>query len=106
MTSELEEIQNWYESQCDEDWEHQFGVRIDTLDNPGWSLEIDVAETSLAHRQFLRVEIRTSEREWLVCEVSEGKFRSFGGPHMLGRMLRAFLDWARAAHEESGPPTV
>ena len=25
-------------TQNKEDWEHLFGVKIDTLDNPGWSL--------------------------------------------------------------------
>ncbi|MBC6448487.1 Imm53 family immunity protein [Actinokineospora xionganensis] len=26
--------QRWYQSQCDEEWEHELGVKIDTLDNP------------------------------------------------------------------------
>ena len=27
-------LQSWYQSQCDGDWEHEFGIRIETLDNP------------------------------------------------------------------------
>ena len=106
MSGELEGIQRWYESQCDGDWEHEFGVRIETLDNPGWSVEIDLAGTPLADRPFAPIEDMAPPREWLSCRVSEGRFRGAGGPPMLGRILRAFLEWARRAQGESAPPTV
>ena len=32
---------DWYLSQCNGDWEHAYGVKIDTLDNPGWTLEVE-----------------------------------------------------------------
>ncbi|MFE2849501.1 Imm53 family immunity protein, partial [Streptomyces scopuliridis] len=32
----LDWLQNWYTQQCDGDWEHEWGVKIATLDNPGW----------------------------------------------------------------------
>lgn len=38
---------NWYVRECDDDWEHSYGVKIDTLDNPGWTIAIDLRETSL-----------------------------------------------------------
>ncbi len=28
-------VQRWYLDQCDGEWEHEWGVKIDTLDNPG-----------------------------------------------------------------------
>ena len=28
-------LQRWYLERCDDGWEHSYGVRIDTLDNPG-----------------------------------------------------------------------
>ena len=31
----LEWLMNWYESNCDGDWEHSYGVKIESLDNPG-----------------------------------------------------------------------
>jgi hypothetical protein len=30
----------WYTKQCNGDWEHSYGIRIDTIDNPGWSLTL------------------------------------------------------------------
>lgn len=34
----LEKIMGWYASNCNDDWEHRFGVKINTLDNLGWSI--------------------------------------------------------------------
>jgi Immunity protein 53 len=48
----LQELQQWYQSQCNGDWEHTYGVKIDTLDNPGWSVTIELADTYLYGRTF------------------------------------------------------
>jgi len=49
-------LSQWYLSQCDNNWEHSFGVKVDTLDNPGWSLKIDLTDTEMRGRDFGRVE--------------------------------------------------
>jgi len=36
LANVMERIQDWYRRQCDGDWEHSYGVKIETLDNPGW----------------------------------------------------------------------
>lgn len=54
--NELVQTQDRYLSQCNGDWEHQCGLKIRTLDNPGWSIEIDLAETELETRSFDAVE--------------------------------------------------
>src|SRR5687768_6013127 len=38
-------LANWYAAQCDDEWEHEFGIRLQTLDNPGWNLQIDLVGT-------------------------------------------------------------
>jgi hypothetical protein len=97
MAGELEELQAWYERQCDGDWEHDYGVTIGTLDNPGWRVEINLVGTPLERRAFPAVVDLAPAREWLHCEVADGKFRGNGGAPMLGPILRLFLDWARGA---------
>jgi hypothetical protein len=106
MSSELTELQAWYESQCNGDWEHSHGIEISTLDNPGWRVRIDVAETPLAGREFREVSELAPEVRWMRCWVSEGKFHGAGGVPMLGGILRAFLDWARQAPTSTGSPAV
>jgi len=46
----LKWLQDWYAAQCDGDWAHEFGIKIGTLHNPGWSVQIDLAETQVAAR--------------------------------------------------------
>jgi hypothetical protein len=96
-------LQQWYLSQCDEDWEHMYGVRIETLDNPGWTVEIDLANTELEGRPFDPIhygifeDAETSGNEWISCEVENNKFSGAGGPLKLGEIINVFLRWAGVA---------
>jgi hypothetical protein len=101
MQSELEELQRWYLSKCNGDWEHTYGVKIGTLDNPGWHVEIDLAETSLEERNFSPISHLSPDADWIDCKVVDRQFRGAGGPAMLGRILRTFLDWSREAPVQS-----
>lgn len=100
-------LSQWYLDQCDDDWEHGFGVKIDTLDNPGWSLSVDLDGTDLEGRAFAPVYDGVLEKEqpvqggngyipWLVCRVEGSKFKAFGGPRDLVRMIQTFRSWAEA----------
>ena len=53
----LEWLQKWYLSQADGEWEHEHGIKIDTLDNPGWSVTLSLAGTILDSKKFERVEV-------------------------------------------------
>ncbi len=44
---EMECINKWFEEQCNGDWEHIYGIKIYTLDNPGWAVKIDLYDTDL-----------------------------------------------------------
>jgi hypothetical protein len=63
-TSMLDRLQGWYVAQCDGEWEHQHGLSIGTLDNPGWSISIGLTDTGLQSRPFERFEIERTERNW------------------------------------------
>ncbi len=89
----LQQIMNWYGTQCNEDWEHSFGIKIDTIDNPGWSVLIDLQETSLANKAFVELDIKRTEEDWLYCAVSNGKFNGAGGVGNLAELLCTFLEW-------------
>jgi hypothetical protein len=91
----LAQLQRWYSSQCDGDWEHQLGIKIETLDNPGWLVTIDVGNTPMQGNPFASVE-RQDEREWISCRVENDQFRGAGGPHMLGAIIEEFMQWVRS----------
>ncbi|MCA6123259.1 hypothetical protein J6500_15340 [Bradyrhizobium sp. WSM 1704] len=45
----------WYARQCTNEWHEDRGVKIDTLDNPGWSLKIDLRGTVIQEKLFQEV---------------------------------------------------
>lgn len=92
---ELAELQKWYRAQCNEDWEHSFGISIDTLDNPGWKLSIDLEDTNLEGKEFEEIEIDyESKYHWLTCKTKDNKFLGFCGPLELTKMIKIFVVWA------------
>ena len=103
MADQLAWLMDWYAAQCDGEWEHRYGVTIGTLDNPGWTLEIDLAGTSLETRDFEPVAHNISPEEaihgpsgnknWWTCEVEESVFKAFGGPRDLEAMIGLFREW-------------
>ena len=120
MTSTLQRLQEWYADHCERvpwegpgidpslPWEELFGVRIETLDNPGWVVEVDLTDTDLESTPFERYEDMMEEPEWLACwrddrsSHSEARavFKATCGPTRLENALEVFLDWAEGATSE------
>lgn len=86
----LDWLESWYLEQCDGDWEHTYGVRVETLDNPGWSLEIDLAGTSLEDLVQSRHQEERNENDWIAYEIKDSKFLGAGGPGNLGELIDVF----------------
>lgn len=86
-------LQAWYIQQCDGDWEHEYGVKIDTIDNPGWSLQIDLTGTPQEGKAFERIKIDITENNWVNCWVEENKFQAGGGPLNLDDLIKVFIQW-------------
>lgn len=87
----IQKLQLWYSKQCDGSWEHQYGVSIDTLDNPGWTVVVDLAGTDLQSAQLESIIEEKTEQDWLHCKIQDGKFIGSGGPLKLGAILDSFL---------------
>ena len=106
MSNVLTELQQWYVSNCNEDWEHGCGIKIETLDNPGWTLKIDLEETNLQNRSFISINIDNNENDWYTCKVNKNKFEAFCDPTKLNKLIEIFLDWAKSQNSDwLTPPT-
>ena len=97
----LSDLHRWYAAQCDGDWEHTFGVRIGTLDNPGWTVEIDLFDTRLEDVPFTPVRRGDADDEdhpgtWIDCKVEDHKFIAYAGRSQLEAILQTFLAWAKS----------
>ncbi|GAA0580655.1 hypothetical protein GCM10010172_76910 [Paractinoplanes ferrugineus] len=86
-------LQAWYAMQCDGDWEHEFGVQVGTLDNPGWTLAIDLQGTAMAGLTYAGQEIHRSEHDWFVARVLAERFDVACGPLNLGEAIHEFRMW-------------
>ena len=93
MKDTLERIQNWYKLNCNGDWEHNYGYSIATLDNPGWTIRIDLAETCLDKLDFKK-EFQNPEYEhdWYIMRTDKKVLDISYGPENLKQVFEIFLD--------------
>lgn len=89
----LEKLQNIYLSQCNGDWEHSFGVQIDTLDNPGWWFTFDLQDTPLMGVTFERTSIERNASNWVQYESTGNKFEGACGVQNLSELITIFARW-------------
>jgi|SRR6478752_655085 len=92
MTDSLSRLQSWYQRQCNGDWEHQYGIRLETLDNPGWGLAIDLRGTTWEGQTFFGQKME-GDQHWYHCHVKDEQFLAACGPEDLEVVLRIFLSW-------------
>jgi immunity protein 53 of polymorphic toxin system len=91
MSSILSWLQQWFAMQCDGEWEHSKGILIDTLDNPGWRVRIDIPKLE-GRPDELIVDDRNGV-DWAVCRIEQGVFNGYGAPSALERILREFKSY-------------
>jgi hypothetical protein len=92
-------LQRWYVAQCNDEWEHSYGVTISTLDNPGWTVRIDLAGTALAGTSAHWTKLERSEHDWVHWRVHDECYEAACGPTNLNEAIVAFLDLTG-----TGPP--
>lgn len=89
----VEWLIEWYKSNCDGDWEHSYGIRIETLDNPGWSVKIDLSETELENKEFSQTTKINNQNDWFLCKVEDNIFQGVGDIYKLEKILDLFKTW-------------
>lgn len=74
-------------------------MRIETLDNPGWTIEIDLTGTELDDITVPKRSTERSEQDWISYEVVDHKFCAHGGPSSLAELITAFRRiWEEQRH--------
>ena len=86
-------LQDWYNQQCDGLWEHAKRIRIGTLDNPGWMVDINLEETEWELKEFKTINDDRTENDWIMCKIENCIFKGRGGPLNLEEILKIFHDW-------------
>ena len=94
MSSIIQWLQDWTKSQIDGDWEHELGISIRMLDNPGWILSADISnygdflkETKPLGRDndvdWIDFEVRVIAKTYVYIEI-------FGDISKLNKILYSF----------------
>jgi Immunity protein 53 len=96
----VSELTQWYARQCNGEWEHHYGITIQSTDNPGWWIKIDLHGTELAGRAFPTIMEGVDagafpvQPRWLCCRLQDGKWHGAGDASRLAEIIGHFLDWA------------
>jgi hypothetical protein len=91
-------LQSWYLAQCNGDWEHGYGIRLETVDNPGWRLRIDLCGTDAEGLELDRVSVQRTETDWLTYGVEKNEFQAAMGPENLVECVGIFLKWFESSN--------
>jgi len=82
-------LEEWYRCKCDGAWEHSHGVRLDTIDNPGWRVEVDIGPEipDVVHEE------QRTDLDWISCRVEQGRSSGADGPANLAEILVVLQGW-------------
>ena len=86
-------LDQFFGSLTDGEWESEFGITIESVNNPGWMVRIDLDGTGLNPSTFRTVSDQRTEKNWIECKVEEGKWLGGGGIGNLDEVLSVFRAW-------------
>ena len=93
MKETIERIQDWYKIHCNGDWEHRYGYRIETLDNPGWAIKIDLTGTALENLEFKReYQNPENKNDWFHITTKNKVLNIYCGPDNMKPTFEIFFD--------------
>jgi hypothetical protein len=93
MGDGLGALQAWFAAHCDGNWEQEYGVTIQTVEEPGWELRVDLVGTRLEGTALPRQAVARAE-DWCEMWCDGFTFYAVGGPHDLDELLASFVSFA------------
>ena len=97
MSSNLDWLQRFYLSLCNDDWEHQYGCDIGNVDNPGWTFKFDLTDTVYEQIDGPNVPVgmgtADGDRNWLILRKVGPVIDGACGPLRLDELIGHFRAW-------------
>lgn len=90
-TTTLAKLIAWFRKQCDGDWEHGGGITIETLDNPGWAVTIDISHIDSSNKFVVLLDREVSDTDWIMCKLENNSFVGRSDPDKLEAVLDCFF---------------
>ena len=85
-------LQKWYHSQCNGYTEHYYGINIKTIDNPGWSVKIDLNITDTQFENVPWELHELTENNWIGYSIENNVFSGVGDSLKLNAILELFRE--------------
>lgn len=87
-------LQDWYLTRTDGELAPTYDIRIDTLDEPGWRVEVALDGTGLAGRPLDELAIQRTDSDWIHAWTDEHTLHIDCGPLNLTEAIKTFTAWA------------
>ena len=85
----IEWLNNWYRSNCNEEWEQSYGVKIETISNPGWEFSVDLTDTPYEGKTLTEKQL-ISNTDWYTITCNGITFDAIGDTTKLGVLISLF----------------
>ena len=89
----LEWLEKWYKSQCNNEWEHNFGIKIETIDNPGWTLSIDLEDTEHNLNMVNWSQFGDFDKRWVGFKIEKNVYYASSDPENLNTLIYIFKEF-------------
>jgi hypothetical protein len=100
MNDLLEWLQHIYADDLSSgSWEHEHGIDISTLDNPGWYFKFDLRDTVFEDFPFDAIIVEVDDNNWYECKFENNVFIGMGGAKNLINILVIFKEWYQQAEK-------
>lgn len=86
-------LDQFFAGLCDGEWESEYGLTIESVNNPGWMVRVDLDGTGLNPATFRAVTEQRDERNWVECKVQDGVWLGGGGLGNLDELVGIFRAW-------------
>lgn len=96
----IETIASWYKKNVRQDEPNTLIINIESLDNPGWWVTINLKGTDFEKETFSKIENEKTQNDWIKLFVRTSKFEGFGDPFKLDTILKCFGTWINGASEK------
>ena len=113
--AELEWLEHWYRDRCDGTWEHGKGLSIESIDNPGWWVKINIDKERIDVRQDVVLAVSgdppsvengyVGGLDWMICQIKGGRFDGAGDPGKLRKIVQCFREMVVERERGTKPGT-
>jgi len=97
-------LTDWFAKRCDGEWESDFGVSIESVNNPGWMVRIDLDGTGVDPSSFAAMAEQRSPSNWVECKVEAGAWMGGAGVGNLDEVIGIFRAWVEGTRKPASRP--